>query len=79
MEEKLTNSLYAHRYQILVAVMIGGIMGPIDASVVNVNYHIIGSHFGVALPTAQWIVMAYLLTVSSLLLFYGRLCDILVI
>ena len=77
MEEKLTNSLYAHRYQILVAVMIGGIMGPIDASVVNVNYHIIGSHFGVALPAAQWIVMVYLLTVSSLLLFYGRLGDIL--
>ena len=77
MREEFTNSPFAHRYQILAAVMLGGILGPIDASVVNVNYHIIGSHFGVTLTNAQWVVMIYLLTISSLLLFYGRLGDIL--
>ena len=77
MEEELTKSRHANRYRILTAVMLGGIMGPIDASVINVNYHIIGNHFGVALTEAQWVVMVYLLTVSSLLLFYGRLGDIL--
>ncbi|MDY0134985.1 MAG: MFS transporter, partial [Atribacterota bacterium] len=77
MEEELTKSHHANRYRILTAVMLGGIMGPIDASVINVNYHIIGNHFGVALTEAQWVVMVYLLTVSSLLLFYGRLGDIL--
>jgi len=76
MREEFTNPPYARRYQILAAVMLCGIMGPIDASVVNVTYHIIGSHFGVALTNAQWIVMIYLLTISSLLPFYGRLGDI---
>lgn len=76
MREEYSSSPYTHRYQILAAVMLCGIMGPIDASVVNVNYHIIGSHFGVALTSAQWVVMVYLLTISSLLPFYGRLGDI---
>ncbi|MDI3543689.1 MAG: hypothetical protein PWP57_1294 [Candidatus Atribacteria bacterium] len=76
MRKESTDSPYDYRYQILAAVMLCGIMGPIDASVVNVNYHIIGSHFGVALTSAQWIVMIYLLTISSLLPFYGRLGDI---
>ena len=76
MEEELTKSRHANRYRILTAVMLGGIMGPIDASVINVNYHYRKS-FWCCLTEAQWVVMVYLLTVSSLLLFYGRLGDIL--
>lgn len=64
------------RYRILAAVMLGGIMGPIDASIVNVILPTIAGFFGATIATAQWVPLLYLLTISSLLLFYGRLGDI---
>jgi EmrB/QacA subfamily drug resistance transporter len=68
---------YADRYSILAAVMLTNIMGPIDASIVNVSLPTIAEYFGASLSAAQWIPMTYLLVISSLLLFYGRLGDIL--
>ncbi|MBN1454679.1 MAG: MFS transporter [Methanomicrobia archaeon] len=65
------------KWLILAAVMLGGIMGPIDASVVNVVLPTITDFFHAELSTAQWIPMVYLLMISSLLLTYGRLGDIL--
>ena len=76
MDEKPVN-MRGRRYSILAAIMLGSIMGPIDASIVNVVLPTITQFFGVQLSTAQWVPMAYLLTISSLLLFYGRLGDIL--
>jgi len=67
----------AKRYSVLAAIMLGSIMGPIDASIVNVVLPTITQSFHVSISTAQWIPMVYLLTISSLLLFYGRLGDIL--
>jgi EmrB/QacA subfamily drug resistance transporter len=57
--------------------MLGGIMGPIDASIVNVILPTITQFFNVDISTAQWVPMIYLLSMSSLILFYGRLGDIL--
>lgn len=68
---------YSRRYFILVAIMLSTIMGPIDASSVNIILPTIAEHFGVELSVAQWVPMTYLLVISSLLLFYGRLGDIL--
>jgi EmrB/QacA subfamily drug resistance transporter len=68
---------YANRYSILAAVMLTNIMGPIDASIVNVTLPTIAAYFGARLSAAQWVPMIYLLVISSLLLFYGRLGDIL--
>jgi EmrB/QacA subfamily drug resistance transporter len=65
------------KYSILVSVMLGTIMGPIDASIVNVILPTITQFFSVPISTAQWVPMVYILTMSSLLLFYGRLGDIL--
>lgn len=72
-----TPSVTSQRYKVLAAIMLGGIMGPIDASIVNVILPTITSYFGTPLATAQWVPLIYLLTISSLLLFYGRLGDIL--
>ena len=65
------------KWLILAAVMLGSIMGPIDASVVNVVLPTITEFFHADLATAQWVPMIYLLMISSLLLTYGRLGDIL--
>jgi len=77
MNEKPVDQHHVGRYSVLAAVMLGSIMGPIDASIVNVILPTITQFFGVQISTAQWVPMIYLLTISSLLLFYGRLGDIL--
>jgi EmrB/QacA subfamily drug resistance transporter len=77
MNAKPPDKQYTSRYSILFAIMLGGIMGPIDASIVNVTLPTMAQYFDVELSTAQWIPMIYLLTISTLLLFYGRLGDIL--
>ena len=77
MSEKHADMRYARRYSILAAVMLGSTMGPIDASIVNTVLPAISRSFGAGISTAQWVPMVYLLVISSLLLFYGRLGDIL--
>jgi MFS family permease len=64
------------KYAILISLMSGMIMVPIDASMVNVILPTLTEVFQTDISTAQWIPLIYLLTVSSLLLFYGRLGDI---
>lgn len=75
MEER-AQELYGLRYQVLAAVMLGGIMGPIDGSIVNVILPTLSEFFQAPVSAVQWVPMVYLLTVSSLLLLYGRLGDI---
>ncbi|MDR3539642.1 MAG: MFS transporter [Desulfosporosinus sp.] len=63
------------RLQIISAVALGTFMGPLDASVVNIALPSITNHFNASLSTVEWVIMAYLLIISSLLLTYGRLGD----
>lgn len=65
----------AQRIRIMIAVAIGTFMGPLDSSVVNIALPSITKDFNVSLATSEWIVMAYLLVISSLLLTFGRLGD----
>ncbi len=74
--EKNADAFYRRRYLVLAAVMMSGIMAPIDASIVNVTLPTIAGFFKVDVATAQWVPMIYLLTLASLLLFYGRLGEI---
>jgi EmrB/QacA subfamily drug resistance transporter len=57
-------------------VAVGIFMSTLDSSIVNVALPTIMKDFDVALSTMEWVVMIYLLTVSSLLLNFGRLSDI---
>ena len=69
-------TLYAKRFHILFAIMFGIIMAPIDGSMVNVILPTLTEVFSADIATAQWVPMIYLLIISSLLLFFGRLGDI---
>ncbi len=51
-------------------------MSTLDSSIVNVALPVIMKDLGVPLQTIEWVVVIYLLTVSSLLLSFGRLSDI---
>jgi EmrB/QacA subfamily drug resistance transporter len=61
---------------IVAAVGIGTFMSALDSSVVNLALPLIKNQFGVTMSIVEWIVTAYLLVVSSLLLTYGRLSDL---
>ena len=61
---------------IFLMVAIGIFMATLDGSIVNIALPSIMADFGVPLATVQWVVMIYLLTVTSLLLSFGRLSDI---
>lgn len=64
-----------HKWLVLATVMVGTIMGPLDASVVNIALPTLTQYFGVPVTTVEWVVLAYLLAISTLLLTFGRLGD----
>ncbi|MCR4430905.1 MAG: MFS transporter [Tepidanaerobacteraceae bacterium] len=66
-----------NKYKILTAVLLGTIMGPLDTSVVNVAMPTLAEVFRAGMTTVSWVSMSYLLILSSLLLTYGRLGDML--
>ena len=47
-----------------------------DHGSVSVALPTISEHFGADLPTTQWVVIGYTLTISAFLLPMGRLADI---
>lgn len=61
---------------IVMAVGMGTFMASLDTSVVNLVIPLIKEDFGVSLSMIEWIVTAYLLVISSLLLTYGRISDL---
>ncbi|MEJ2718548.1 MAG: MFS transporter [Deltaproteobacteria bacterium] len=73
---QLEESRYARRFQILFALMFGIILTPIDGSMVNVILPTLTDVFSAQIAIAQWVPMIYLLIISSLVLFFGRLGDI---
>lgn len=64
------------KWPIFLLVAIGIFMSTLDSSIVNIALPTIMADFGVALSTMEWVVMIYLLTISTLLLSFGRLSDI---
>jgi MFS family permease len=60
----------------VLTVAIGTFMSSLDSSVVNLVTPMIRKDFGISLSTVVWIVTAYLLVISSLLLTFGRISDL---
>ena len=64
------------RWQVFVLVAVGIFMATLDGSIVNIAVPTIMRELNVSVAAVQWVVMIYLLTVTSLLLGFGRLSDI---
>jgi MFS family permease len=60
----------------LLVVGLGTSVVPLD-SAVNIGFPAIVGHFGLAIPMIQWVVIAYVLTQTSLMLTFGRIGDML--
>ena len=65
-----------HKWWALVTVALGTFMATLDSSIVNISLPAILTYFHSDLATIQWVVLAYLLAITSLLLTFGRLADI---
>ena len=65
------------KWLILTSVSLGSLMATLDGSIVNIALPAMQTDFRVDLTTIQWVVVAYLLVVGSLLLPFGRLGEVL--
>ncbi len=66
---------YQRRWFAFVAVAMGVFLGTIDGSIVNVALPTLVTEFDTTFAVVQWIVLGYLLTISTLVLAVGRLGD----
>ena len=66
----------APKWWTLAVVGLGTFMAALDGSAVNVALPVIRAMTRSSIPTVEWVVLAYLITVSSSLLVFGRLADI---
>ncbi len=64
-----------YKWKVMFTVWIGVFMATLDASIVNVALPTLTEYFKTDITTIEWVVMAYLLTITSLLLSLGRLSD----
>lgn len=68
----------AGKWIVLFIVAIGVFMATLDSSIVNISLPKISAYFGVPLNGAvEWVIIAYLIVIASILLTFGRLTDIL--
>lgn len=67
----------SYKWLVLFAVSVGLFTSVFDNGSVNVALPSIARHFNTDLPTTQWVVIGYGLTIAALLLPMGRLSDIL--
>jgi EmrB/QacA subfamily drug resistance transporter len=58
------------------ALALGTLMATLDISVVNIALPTLSRAFGVPLTTIEWVVLAYVVTITALLLAFGRLSDL---
>ncbi len=64
-----------YKWIVFAVIAVGTFMATLDSSIVNVALPTISQAFGVSKGELQWAVTAYLLTISSLLIAFGRLAD----
>ena len=66
-----------NRWLILLIVVMFPFMACLDGSIVNVALPTIANQLGVSMAAISWVVSIYLITITALILLFGRLGDIL--
>lgn len=66
---------YSLKWYVLAAVGMGIFLATIDGSIVNIALPTLVKSFNTDFATVQWVVLAYLLTITTLILSVGRLAD----
>jgi EmrB/QacA subfamily drug resistance transporter len=66
----------SHKWWVFSAVSIGHFVSVMDQTGLTVAIPPIANHFNATIPTVQWIVLGYILSISALLLPMGRIADL---
>ena len=64
------------RWRVFPPVALGVVMATLDASVVNIALPTLQRRFAVPFTTIEWVVLAYTVTITGLMLTAGRLADL---
>lgn len=72
----MQQSVNHNKWRVLVIVLIGSFMTTLDINIVNVALPKMSRSLSVGINDIQWIVTSYLIVVSSLVLIFGRIADI---
>lgn len=59
----------------MLVVSIGVFMSTLDSSIISVSLPTLTDYFNTDIPTIEWVILAYLLAITTLLLTFGRLSD----
>ena len=65
-----------NRWKVLPIVLLGPLMGSLDASIVNVALPAIAKDFQIGFGESQWIASSYLIVISALILIFGKMADL---
>jgi EmrB/QacA subfamily drug resistance transporter len=65
-----------YKWRAMLVVSIGIFMSTLDASILNIALPTLTSYFNTDIATIEWVILSYLLTITTLLLTLGRLSDI---
>jgi EmrB/QacA subfamily drug resistance transporter len=66
---------HSHKYVILAIVLVSVLMSVLDGIVVSIALPTITGSFQVDIASSQWTITAYMLTITSLLLVFGRVAE----
>ena len=66
---------YNRKWYVLAAVSMGVFLSTIDGSIVNIALPTLVRALGTDFATVQWVILSYLLTLTTLMLSVGRLGD----
>lgn len=71
------SDVYANKWLVLATIGMGIFLATVDGSIVNVALPTLVNKLGTDFSVIQWVVLSYLLTVTTLMLSIGRLGDML--
>ncbi|MCX6021348.1 MAG: MFS transporter [Chloroflexi bacterium] len=64
-----------YRWWVVGTVCIGAFLGQLDASIASLALPTLEHVFGVSVGAVEWVALAYLVTLASLVVAFGRLAD----
>ncbi len=66
-----------YHWYVVGTVCVGAFMAALDASIVNVALPAIGKGLNTGISLVEWVAIAYLLTLTTLVILFGRIADML--
>ena len=75
-EEAVNTDETKNKWKILAIVISFTFMSCLDASIVNVALPTISDKLGASLANIAWVVTIYLITITALIIFFGKIADL---